>query len=133
MVTQIIIDGVMLFGASMGATGATLIPFYQKLREQQALGETLKFEKKYLTTLVMALVVGVVGAVLSFDQVSAQINPQWTLVKIFIVSAVAAGTSNVTLNRFLSVNGLITQVKSLKAENNKLLAEKLLVENKPIA
>lgn len=128
MVTQLATDAAVLFGSSLGATGAALLPFWQKLREKQALGETIKFEKKYVGTILLGLVVGIVAAALSFDQAQAQINPTWSIVKIVIVSAVAAGTSNVTFNRFLSVSGVITQLKSIKAENNRLLAEKLSAE-----
>lgn len=128
MVTQTVIDIVVLFGSSLGATAATLLPYWNRLREEQAQGKTLKFEKKYVGTLLLAFIVGIVGAVLSFDQTSVQIDPHWTIVKIFIVSALASSTSNVTLNRFLSVSGVLTQMKSLQLENNRLLAEKLSAE-----
>ncbi|HEX5519760.1 MAG TPA: hypothetical protein VFX18_04910 [Candidatus Nitrosocosmicus sp.] len=112
-----------MFGSSLGATGATLLPYWSKLREEQALGHTLKFEKKYVGTLLLAVVVGIVGAVLSFDQTSMQIDSHWTIVKIFIVSVTASATGNVTLNRFLSVSGVLTQLKGLQIENIRLRDE----------
>src|SRR4051812_37487020 len=98
MVDQLTIDVAVFIGSVLGATAATLLPYWQKLRANEAAGlPPLVFDKKFLGTLVIAFVIGVVAAVMSFDENVANVNPQWPAMKVFIVSVIAAATSNVTL------------------------------------
>jgi hypothetical protein len=115
---QVLIDGTILTGSILGATAAGLVPFWQKIRENDALGgEPIHFDKKFAGTIIIALVIGIATAIMSFDTISAQVNVHDTIVKIFIVAVVASATSNITLNRFLAVGGLTTTVKELRTEN----------------
>lgn len=123
MDSQVIIDGTILVGSSIGATAAALTPYWQKIREQQALGQPIpKFDKKFLGTLIIAFVIGIATALMSFDTTAASIDQQHsTIVKIFIVAIVTSATSNITLNRFLAISPLVDQVNSLKKENASLV------------
>lgn len=117
MVDQLTIDVSVFIGSVLGAAAATLLPYWQKVRQNEAAGlPPLVFDKKFLGTLAIAFVIGIVAAVMSFDENVAKINPEWTAMKVFVVSAIAAATSNVTLNRLLSVSA----IQSLLKENKKL-------------
>lgn len=126
MVDQLTIDVSVFIGSVLGATAATMLPYWQKLRENEAAGlPPLVFDRKFLGTLVIAFVIGIVAAVMSFDENVANVNPNWTAMKVFIVSTIAAATSNVTLNRILSIGA----VKDLLQENKKL--KRIISENVP--
>ena len=132
MDTQTGIDLAVFFGSFAGAAAATLIPFWAKIKEDVALGNAPRiFDKKYLGTFAFAIIVGIIAAFMSFDQSVASVDPHSTLVKIFIVSAFAAATSNVTLNRILSTSA----IQSLFSENQKLkqqIQQKFNSDGKPI-
>ena len=117
MVDQLTIDVSVFIGSVLGATAATLLPYWAKIRQNEAAGlPPITFDKKFLGTLVIAFVIGIAAAIMSFDEAVAKVNPEWTAVKVFIVSVVAAATSNVTLNRLLSTSA----VQDLLRENRDL-------------
>lgn len=126
MADQLTIDVAVFIGSVLGAAAATLLPYWQKLRQNQAAGlPPITFDKKFLGTLAIAFVIGIVAAIMSFDENVAKVNPEWTAMKVFVVSAIAAATSNVTLNRLLSVSA----VQDLLKENKKL--RNIIKENVP--
>ena|SRR6476469_133571 len=135
MVDQLTIDVSVFIGSVLGATAATLLPYWQKLRANEAAGlPPLVFDKKFLGTLAIAFVIGVVAAVMSFDDSVAKINPEWTAMKVFVVSAIAAATSNVTLNRILSTSAIqdvLKENKELKDIIRKEAPEKLKSDGTP--
>jgi hypothetical protein len=122
--SQVITDFVVLVGSSLGATGAALVPYWQKVRQNEALGlPAITFDKKFMGTLVIAFVVGVSTAFITFNSVDASVNPSDTLVKIFIVAVITSATSNVTLNSFIAPGSVTQTAIILKAQNQVLKDE----------
>lgn len=121
MSAELAVDGVILAGAILGATIITLVPFFKKFRESQQLdGTTLKFDKKFLYTALIAFTIGAVLALLNFDDVRNQINPQDSLIKIFATSFGIAFAANWIFNSVLKPDSLVGVVSVLQQENQKL-------------
>ncbi len=135
MADQLTIDIAVFVGSVLGATAATLLPYWQKVRANEAAGlPPLTFDKKFLGTLAIAFVIGVVAAVMSFDDSVAKVDPNWTAMKVFVVSAIAAATSNVTLNRILStstIQDLLKENKELRNIIKQEAPEKLKSDGTP--
>lgn len=131
--SQVLIDVTILFGSALGVTLATMIPYLQKDRTSEAIGDGhLKFDKKFIGTLVMALVIGIVTAIMSFDTTSANVDQHGTIVKIFIAAFIAGGGSNLIINGLLKVSNLAPELKAVKAENEQLkqAVQSMRLENK---
>lgn len=121
MSAELAVDGVILAGAILGATVITLLPFFKKFRETQQLdGTTLKFDKKFLYTALIAFTIGTVLALLNFDDVRNQVNTQDSLIKIFATSFGIAFAANWIFNTVLKPDSLVSVVSVLQEENQKL-------------
>ena len=125
MDTQATIDLVVFVGSALGATSAALIPYWAKVRSNEALGlPAITFDKKFAGTLIIAFVIGIATAFITFDSVDAAVNPNDTLVKIFVVAVVTSATSNVGINSFLNPSSTTQLAVVLKAQN-KILNDEL--------
>lgn len=111
-----------LGGCTLGATAAGLLPFWQKVRENEAAGQTpIVFNRMFLGTMVMAFVIGLAFAFMSFNTTIATLNPTASLLTVFIVSAVTAYGSNKALNTALTVDA----TKTTLVEQNAALVDEI--------
>jgi hypothetical protein len=118
---SIITDIAVLGGSTLGATAAGLIPYWQKVRENQALGlPPIKFDKMFMGTIVIAFVIGIASAFVSYNSNIAQVDPNATVITVFIVSATSAAISNKAANSLLGVSSTVV---SLNKQNKQLQDE----------
>jgi hypothetical protein len=115
LVDQTIIALVVFIGSALGATFAALLPYYKKLREEQALGQSIKFDPIFLKTLLMGFVAGCVISVMSFDANFASVDTNGSVVKIFVTAFITAAGGNVVINAFIKPSSVVTQ--STAAQN----------------
>jgi len=122
---DVLVEGIVLLGATIGSAGATLIPYIQKFREGQVIdGSELKFDKKFLVTAGISLLFGFIIATLAFDEAIANVNDGDSIFKVFISAFVFALTVNLAVNKFISPNkSLVTLVKEKDAEIASLKGE----------
>ena len=130
---DILVEGVVLLGATIGSASATLIPYIQKFREGEVIdGSQLKFDKKFLVTAGISLLFGFIIASLAFDEALANIQDGDSLFKVFISAFTFAILTNLAINRFVSPNSsLVTKVKeqnqeiaALKEQSNDIAGSK---------
>lgn len=92
---------VVFLGCVTGAFAATMIPYWQKLRDYiEAGNRDLKFEYKFLGTAALAIVVSVAISFTLFETFLAQVTAGATLGAIFIQITLASFGANSGLNLF---------------------------------
>jgi hypothetical protein len=109
MIDQTIVALIVLIGSALGATLAALLPYYKKLREEQALGNSIKFDPVFMKTMLMGFVVGCVVAVMSFDANLASVDSNANVVKIFVTAFISASGGNVVINAFIKPSSVVTE------------------------
>jgi hypothetical protein len=128
---QTLVDLANFLGSALGATGAALVPYWQTIRQNEALGlPPITFDKKFTGTLLMALVIGFAIAFTTFTVSPVTLTTNQSLVSVFIVAAVSAVTANRWLNSYLAVSPVTKQVVELKKDNEQLKDELSLVKLK---
>jgi hypothetical protein len=121
---QSVIDLTILVGSGLGATGAALVPYWAKIRQNQELGlPPITFDKKFAGTLILALVVGFAVAFMSFSVTSAQIPANQSIIQVFVIAATTSAVSNRWLNSYLAVSPVTAQVVELRKDNEQLADE----------
>jgi uncharacterized protein YacL len=120
MIDQTIVALIVFIGSALGATLAALLPYYKKLREEQALGNSIKFDPVFMKTMLMGFVVGCVVAVMSFDANLASVDSNANVVKIFVTAFISASGGNVVINAFIKPSSVVTE----SAEAQKVEKEK---------
>lgn len=117
MVLDHTLVAVLVFiGAAFGATLAALLPYYKKLREEQALGNKITFDPIFLKTLFMGFVVGCIASVMSFDANFAAVDSNANAVKIFVTAFITAAGGNVVINSFIKPSSVVTQLAEVKKQ-----------------
>lgn len=111
---QTIIAAIVFIGSALGATLAALLPYYKKLREEQALGNSIKFDPIFMKTLFMGFVVGCIASVMSFDANLAAVDSNANVVKIFVTAFITAAGGNVVINSFIKPSSVVTQLAEVK-------------------
>jgi hypothetical protein len=109
MIDQTIVALIVFIGSALGATLAALLPYYKKLREEQALGNSIKFDPVFMKTMLMGFVVGCVVAVMSFDANLASVDSNANVVKIFVTAFISASGGNVVINAFIKPSSVVTE------------------------
>lgn len=121
MSSELAIDGIILLGSILGTATVTLLPYFKRVRESSQIdGSVLKFDKKFLYTALIAFALGTIFSILNFSEVEAQVDPNATLVKIFVTSFGIAFTANWIFNSVLKPDSLVSVVSVLQEENQKL-------------
>lgn len=118
---SVVTDIAVLGGSTLGAMAAGLLPYWQKVRENQALGlAPITFDKMFAGTILIAFIVGLASAFVAYNSNIAQVDPNATAITVFIVSATSAAISNKAANSLLSVNPSIV---ALNKQNKELQDE----------
>lgn len=114
----------VLLGSIFGATGAALIPYWQTVRNNEALGlPPITFDKKFMGTLAMAFCIGIGAGFLYFNSVQAAINTTQTIITLFATAVIASAMSNRAINSSLAVSSTTTLAKNLQTQNTILTDE----------
>jgi uncharacterized membrane protein len=113
-----------LAGSILAATLVTLLPYYKKVREAQAVGETIHFDRKFLMTAFTAFIVGAIAGLLSFDENVANIDTNATPIKIFATAFGATILANAAFNALIKPSSsLVTAINTLKDQNQQLKSQ----------
>ena len=114
----------VLLGAIFGAVTMALIPYWNVIRNNEALGlPPITFDKKFLGTLLIALCAGVVAGFYYFNSAVTTIDTTQTVIQLFATAAIASAVSNRALNSLLTVSSTTTTVKTLQDQNKALQDE----------
>lgn len=125
ILTSLLVDQIsVLLGAIFGAVTMALIPYWNVIRNNEALGlPPITFDKKFLGTLLIALCAGVVAGFYYFNSAVTTIDTTQTVIQLFATAAIASAVSNRALNSLLTVSSTTTTVKTLQDQNKALQDE----------
>lgn len=126
------IEGVVFGGTILGAFGRTMLPYLQKLKEQEE--EEGKpdrpplFQKKYWFTMAYSLVGSLAIGMTLFPALVPTIAPSSTLTAVIIASALAGWGGNDMVNSFISMatkSGAKQTAKEQKADKDSIMTKAL--------
>lgn len=88
----------------MGALGRTLLPYLQKLKENEEAGEEPpNFQKKYMFTFAYSLAISIGVAMTLFSSVLTNVDKTATIPSIMIISGLAGWGANSIVNNIQRV------------------------------
>lgn len=102
-----LVTGVVFASAVMGAFARTMFPYLRKAKEQEELGEPVRFERKYIYTSVFAAVASLITGMTLFPELLAQAGDVVTeaaLPGIFFSGFLAAWGMNSVINNVIATS-----------------------------
>lgn len=103
-ISDVEFQALVFAGCLLGALGRTLLPYLQKLKENEEAGqEPPNFQKKYMFTFAYSLAISIGVAMTLFSSVLTNVDKTATIPSIMIISGLAGWGANSIVNNIQRV------------------------------